>query len=119
MNGGTPIKAKERRVGEVVVVDLKGKLTIGVGDVVLRQVVQSLTERGETKILLNLESVGYMDSAGTGELVATHSSAKEQGVSLELLNLSAKVRDLLHYTQLVSVFESYADLDEAVRSFAD
>lgn len=111
------MKHHERRVEDVVIVDLDGKLTLGAGDVQLRQLVNDLIERGEKKILLNLEKVSYMDSAGTGELVSSYTSAQNRGASLKLLNLSSKVRDLLMFTQLITVFEDYTDVAEAVHSY--
>ncbi|NKB87119.1 MAG: anti-sigma factor antagonist [Acidobacteria bacterium] len=111
------MKHSERRVDDVVIVDLDGKLTLGSGDVQLRQIMSDLMERKETKILLNLEKVMYMDSAGTGELVAAYTTSNNNGASLKLLNLTAKVRDLLMFTQLISVFEDYSDVAEAVHSF--
>ena len=111
------MKHSERRVDDVVIVDLDGKLTLGSGDVQLRQIMSDLMERNEKKILLNLENVTYMDSAGTGELVAAYTTSNNNGASLKLLNLTAKVRDLLMFTQLISVFEDYSDVAEAVHSF--
>jgi anti-sigma B factor antagonist len=111
------MKHHEKRVEDVVVVALQGKLTLGGGDVQLRQLVNDLLDRGEKRILLDLGGVNYMDSAGTGELVAAYTSCNNRDAEMKLLNLSSKVRDLLMFTQLISVFEDYSDLAEAVRSF--
>jgi len=113
------LKHTERRVDDVIILELSGKLTLGSGDVQLRQLVNDLLERGEKKILLDLGGVSHMDSAGTGELVASYTSSNNQGASLKLLNLSSKVRDLLLFTQLISVFEDYSDVAEAVHSFSE
>jgi len=111
------MKFTERRDESVVIIDLKGKLTLGAGDVQLRQVIRDVLDRSEKSILLNLGGVGYMDSAGVGELVASFTTAQAQGADLKLLNLTAKIRDLLQFTQLISVFDSYDDEKEAVASF--
>lgn len=111
------MKHSERRVDDVVIIDLDGKLTLGAGDVQLRGIMTDLMDRKELKILLNLAKVSYMDSAGTGELVAAYTTCNNNGASLKLLNLTAKVRDLLMFTQLISVFEDYSDTAEAVHSF--
>ena len=113
------MKVSERRIDGVVIVDLKGKLTLGTGDVQLRQVIRDMLDRGEKSIVLNLGDVGYMDSAGVGELVASFTTAQAQGADLKLLNLTSKVRDLLQFTQLISVFDSYTDEQEAVASFGN
>ena len=111
------MKWNERRVDDVVILDLRGRLTLGSGDVLLRQLVADLLERGERKIVLNLDKVSYMDSAGTGELVATFTSAVNRGAKLKLLNLTSRIRDLLQFTQLISVFEHFSDESKAVASF--
>ena len=112
------MKCTERRVDGVVIVDLKGKLTLGSGDVQLRQVIRDLLERDEKAILVNLQKVRYMDSAGVGELVASFTTASSKEASLKLLNLTSKIRDLLQFTQLISIFESFSDETEAVASFS-
>jgi anti-sigma B factor antagonist len=111
------MKATVRKLGRVAVVDIVGKITIGEGDVLLRQKVQELLDAGESRILLNLEKVKYMDSAGIGELVACYKRAKEKEGTVKLLNPSGKVYDLLQLTKLEEVFDTYRDEGEALGSF--
>lgn len=111
------MKATVRTIGSVSVVDISGKITIGEGDVVLREKVTELLDSGQTNILLNLEKVKYMDSAGIGELVACYKRAKEKEGTVKLLNPSGKVYDLLQLTKLEEVFDTYRDEKEALVSF--
>jgi anti-sigma B factor antagonist len=111
------MKTTVRTVGQVSVVDLSGKITIGEGDVVLRDKVVELLDGGHAKILLSLEKVSYMDSAGIGELVACYKRAKEKSGTVKLLNPSGKVFDLLQLTKLEEVFETHTDEGEALVSF--
>jgi len=111
------MKATVRKLGRVAVVDITGKITIGEGDVLLRQKVQELLDAGESRILLNLEKVKYMDSAGIGELVACYKRAKEKDGTVKLLNPSGKVYDLLQLTKLEEVFDTFRDEGEALGSF--
>ena len=111
------MKATVRDIGDVSVVDLNGRITIGEGDVVLREKVGELIDGGHTKILLNLERVKYMDSAGIGELVACYKRAKEHEGIVKLLNPSGKVYDLLQLTKLEDVFETFREEKEALVSF--
>ncbi len=111
------MKWVERRIEEVVIIDLKGKLTLGSGDVQLRSIVRDLLDRDEKNIVLNLDKVSYMDSAGVGELVASYTTASNREADLKLLNLTSKIRDLLQFTQLISVFEHFSDEAEAIESF--
>ena len=111
------MKVNIRQEGEVSVVDLSGKITIGEGDVLLRERVNELLEAGENRILLNLEKVKYMDSAGIGELVACYKRAKEKDGTVKLLNPSGKVYDLLQLTKLEEVFDTYRDEGEELGSF--
>jgi anti-sigma B factor antagonist len=110
-------KATVRKIGRVAVVDLSGHVTIGEGDVVLKEKVDELLDEGQKQILLNLEKVKYMDSAGLGELVACLKRARERGGTVKLLNPSMKVADLLQLTKLEEVFDTYRDEKEALVSF--
>jgi anti-sigma B factor antagonist len=111
------MKATVRKLGKVAVLDIAGKITIGEGDVQLREKVNELLAAGESRILLNLEKVKYMDSAGIGELVACYKRAKEKQGIVKLLNPSGKVYDLLQLTKLEEVFDTYRDEGEALGSF--
>jgi len=107
----------ERNVGDVVVLDLKGKITLGEGDELLKDKVNSLVNQGHKKIILNLADVPYIDSAGLGEVVRTYTTVSRQGGSLKLLNLTKRITDLLSITKLLTVFETFDSENEAVRSF--
>ena len=111
------MKVNVRQIGKVSIVDLGGKITIGEGDVVMRNTVQELLDTGNQHILLNLEKVSYMDSAGIGELVACYKRAREKAGNVKLLNPSGKVYDLLSLTKLEEVFETFKDEREALVSF--
>ena len=108
----------ERPVGDVVVLDLKGKITLGEGDELLKDKVNSLLNQGQRKIVLNLGGVPYIDSAGLGEVVRTYTTVSRQGGSLKLLNLTKRITDLLSITKLLTVFETFESEDAAVRSFS-
>ena len=111
------MKTVVRKVGNVTVLDLKGKITIGAGDVMLREHINNLLEQGERNILLNMAEVTYMDSSGMGELISCYTSATNRGGKLKLLNLTTKIQDLLQITQLITIFEVYDNEAEAVVSF--
>jgi anti-sigma B factor antagonist len=108
----------ERAVGDVVVLDLKGKITLGKGDELLKDKVNSLVNQGHRKILLNLAEVPYIDSAGLGEIVRTFTTVSRQGGSLKLLNLTKRITDLLAITKLLTVFETFDTENDAIRSFS-
>ena len=108
----------ERPTGEVMILDLKGKLTIGEGDELLKGKVNNLIQQGHRKLLLNLEGVPYVDSAGLGEIVRTYTTVSRQGGKLKLLNLTKRIEDLLSITKLLTVFETFESEQEAVQSFS-
>ena len=112
------LNISERQVGDLTVLDMDGKITIGEGSVALRTVIRRLLEEGKKKILLNLARVGYIDSSGIGELVSSYSAivTKEQG-QLKLLSLTQKLQDLLTITKLLTVFDVYESEEEALASF--
>ncbi|HEX6202394.1 MAG TPA: STAS domain-containing protein [Thermoanaerobaculia bacterium] len=111
------MKINVRQRDGVTILEPKGKITIGVGDVALREAVHRELEAGHRNVLIDMGGVTTIDSSGIGELVSTYTSVSKRGGKLKLLNIPDKVSDILQITQLISVFESYGDEDEAVRSF--
>lgn len=101
----------------VTILDLKGKITIGVGDVAMREAIHEALSAGAKKMLVNLEDVSTIDSSGVGELVSSYTTVTNRGGKLKLLNLPPKVADILQITQLITVFDVFDEEDEAVRSF--
>lgn len=103
----------------VVILDLDGKLTIGDGDVALREELRDQLERGEKKLLLNLDGVKTMDSSGLGELVRCKASASQYQATIKLLHVQDKVQQVLEMTRLIGVFEDFSDEIDALASFRD
>src|SRR5215471_11970034 len=98
------MKVNVRQRDGVTILDLKGKITIGLGDVALRNAVQEVMGSGATNILINLRDVTTIDSSGVGELVSAFATATNRGAKLKLENLPSKVSDILQITQLITVF---------------
>ena len=111
------MKATSRSAGNVDIIKLDGKITIGAGDQQLREVISSAVNEGKTNILLDLSAVTTIDSSGIGELVGSYTTVTNRGGKLKLLHLPAKLNELLHVTQLITVFEVYDSEDEALKSF--
>ena len=108
---------EERIIGAVTILDLKGKMTLGEGDELLKDKINSLIHQGQKKLLLNLEGVPYIDSAGLGEIVRTYTTVSRQGGNLKLVNLTKRITDLLSITKLLTVFETFETEPEALKSF--
>jgi anti-sigma B factor antagonist len=108
----------QRATGDVVILDLKGKITLGEGDELLKDKVNSLLNQGQKKIILNLAEVPYIDSAGLGEIVRTYTTVSRQGGALKLLSLTKRITDLLSITKLLTVFETFDEESDAVKSFS-
>ena len=111
------MKATNKTVGNVEIIALQGKITIGSGDTQLREVISNAINAGKTNVLLDLSGVTTIDSSGIGELVGSYTSVSNRGGKLKLLHLPAKLNELLHVTQLITVFEVYDNEQEAVNSF--
>ena len=111
------MKASNRQVGGVTIVDLSGRITLGEGSVVLRDTIRDLVSKGKNKILLNLADVTYIDSSGIGELVSAFTTVRNQSGELKLLKLTKKVHDLLQITKLYTVFDIKDDEAAAVQAF--
>ena len=111
------MKATSRDVNGVEIVKLEGKITIGAGDSQLREVISNALGSGKNKILLDMSGVTTIDSSGIGELVGSYTTVTNRGGKLKLLHLPAKLNELLHVTQLITVFEVYENEQDALKSF--
>ena len=111
------LNISERQAGDVTILDLSGKITIGEGSVALRNTIRRLLGEGKNKILLNLASVGYIDSSGIGELVSSFTAVNKESGQLKLLKLTQKIQDLLAITKLLTVFDVFDDEGEALGSY--
>ena len=111
------LKIDTREVGQVTILDVKGRIVLGdeIGD--LRDAVRGLVADGKKKIILNLADVDYIDSSGVGELVGCFTTVRNAGGELKLLKLSQKVQDVLYVTKLYTVFDIREDEFTAVKSF--
>ena len=112
------VKLTSRHVGDVTVVDAAGRITLGEGASAFRDMIRELAAAGNTKLLLNLSEVSYIDSSGIGEMVSGYTNITNSGGQLKLVGLSKRIKDLLQITKLYTVFEAYDDEAEAVRSFS-
>lgn len=111
------LNISERQAGDITILDMDGKVTIGEGSVALRSKIRELLGAGKSKILLNLGGVGYVDSSGIGELVSSFTAVKKEGGSLKLLNLTQKIQDLLAITKLLTVFDVFDNEGDALSSY--
>ena len=111
------LDVKERQAGDVTILDLRGEVRIGEGSIALRDAIRNLADSGKKKLLLNLAGVSYIDSSGIGELIANYTTVSRQGGQLKLLKLTDRVQNLLVITKLLTVFDSYDNEAEALKSF--
>ena len=112
------LKMTNREVDGVSVVALDGRIVLGEESNALREKVKSLIADGKKKLVLNMNNVTFIDSAGLGTLVAAHHSAKTQGAALKLCHLGSKFQEVLQITKLLTVFDVYNTEAEAVSSFS-
>ncbi|HEY2973930.1 MAG TPA: STAS domain-containing protein [Pyrinomonadaceae bacterium] len=109
----------ERRDGDVIILDLKGRLRVGGNTVALHKSIRCLVLEKKIHILLNLAGVTYIDSCGLGELIASQVSVENQGGKIKLIGLTDSLRELLTATRLLTVFEVYENEADAIGAFAD
>jgi anti-sigma B factor antagonist len=112
------VKLSSRQVGDVSVLDVSGRITLGEGSSALRDTLRDMVSKGQKKILLNLGDVSYIDSSGIGELVSGFTTVANHGGQMKLLGLTKRVKDLLQITKLYTVFDVHDDEAAAIRSFA-
>ena len=109
----------KRTIGDVTILDLDGKLTIGKGDVVLRDALLEEMNKGIKNVVINLDKVTTIDSSGLGELIRCKVTATSSDAAVKLLHVNIKARKLLTMAQLVGVFEMFDDEELAVASFSE
>ena len=107
----------ERRVGDITILDLKGRLVLDDGDDQLRDKIGALSDEGRVNVLVNLQDVTYVDSCGIGVLIAKYVSLRRKGGSVKLLNLTPRSHHLMEISKLLSVFEIFESEEQAVASF--
>lgn len=107
-----------RDAGDVKIIELQGKITIGTGDLQMREAIHGVLNGGGRKILVSMKDVTTIDSSGVGELVGCFTTATHKGAKLKLLSLPAKINDVLTVTQLITVFDVFENESDALASFA-
>jgi len=112
------IQLNSRQVGDVNVIEVSGRITLGEGSSALRDALSAMVAQHQKKILLNLAAVPYVDSSGIGELVAAFSSVTKSGGQLKLSNLTKRVKDLLHISRHDMLFDIHEEEGGAIQSFA-
>jgi len=111
------MKFSTRKIGDVTVIDVDGKILLGEGDVEIKQTVDTLLKHGNKKILLNLAKVPYLDSAGLGEIIRCFTALRKSGGNFKLLSPNKRIIDLLSITKLLNVFDCYDNESSAIASF--
>ena len=107
----------ERRVGEVTILDLKGRIRISGGTLALHKAIRCLVDEGKAKILLNLAGVTHIDSMGLGELISSHVTLRQKGGEIKLINLTERIQDLMTITKLLTVFDVHENEADALANF--
>jgi anti-sigma B factor antagonist len=112
------LRITEREAGDVVILDLNGKINVGESSMALRSAVRRLLGEGKKNMLLNLAGVSSFDSGGIGELVSSYTAVnKKEDGQLKLMNLTRSLQDLLAITKLLTVFDCYDSEAEALSKF--
>jgi anti-sigma B factor antagonist len=111
------MKIEKRTVGDIIILDCSGKITLGEGTMTVRNTVRDILKNNGKKIILNLADVNYIDSSGIGELVSSYTTVTNSGGQLKLLNLTKKIQELLAITKLLTVFHVFEDEPAALASF--
>ncbi|MBP1624191.1 MAG: anti-anti-sigma factor [Acidobacteria bacterium] len=112
------MKFATRKAGDVVIIDVEGKILLGEGDVEIKKTVDDLLRKGHKKILLNLAKVPYLDSAGLGEIIRCFTALRKNGGHFRLLSPNKRILDLLSITKLLNVFDCFDNESSAIASFS-
>jgi anti-sigma B factor antagonist len=112
------MKYATRKVGDVVVIDIEGKILLGEGDVEIKKAVDDLLNKGSKNILLNLANVPYIDSAGLGEIIRCFTALRRNNGNFKLLSPNERIINLLEMTNLLNVFDWFDEEPSALKSFS-
>ena len=112
------MKSTIRDQEDIRIIELSGKITIGSGDVKLRELINAAINDGQKNIILNLQGVSAIDSSGIGEMVACYTTVTNRGGQLSLMKLSPKINDILQVTQLITVFDIFDNEEEAIENIS-
>jgi anti-sigma B factor antagonist len=112
------MKFSTRKIGNVVIIDVEGKVLLGEGDVEIKQAVDGFLKQGQKRILLNLAKVPYLDSAGLGEIIRCFTTLRKNGGDFKLLSPNKRIMDLLSITKLLDVFDCFDNESSAIISFS-
>jgi anti-sigma B factor antagonist len=107
----------KRKKGDVVILDLSGNLTLGSPEQQFKDTIADLTARKQTKVIVNLQGVEFMDSSGVGALVKSFTTLSKSGGKLKLLQAGKFIQHTLKLTGLIGIFELYDDEASALSSF--
>ena len=108
------MKATVRKLEKVTILDLSGKLIMGVGDVFLRDKIRNLVEEGEKNVILTLSNVRFIDACGLGQIIQSYRRIRDAGGNLAILNISGKVNKVLNITGISQVIKVFDDEKEAI-----
>jgi anti-sigma B factor antagonist len=112
------MKLSTRKIEEVIIIDVDGKIRLGEGDTEIKQAVDNFLKRGNKKIILNLAKVPYLDSAGLGEIIRCFTTLRKNGGHFKLLSPNKRIVDLLSITKLLNVFDCFESESSAIASFS-
>ncbi|RMF66312.1 MAG: anti-sigma factor antagonist [Calditrichaeota bacterium] len=112
------MKMNEKTAGDIVVLELSGKIMGGPDASLLNEKLHELIEAGRTKVVADLDKVHWMNSSGLGILIGGLTTMRNNGGDLKLANITDRIQSLLMITKLLTVFETFDSVEAAVESFA-
>ncbi|HOT00758.1 MAG TPA: STAS domain-containing protein [Acidobacteriota bacterium] len=111
------MQINEKEVNGITVLEIHGKILMGEGDIAIKKKIDDLLAKNTKKVILDLSSVPYIDSSGLGELIRCYTTMRKANGTLKLANVTDRIVDLLTITKLITVFEYYKTVDDAIKSF--
>jgi anti-sigma B factor antagonist len=111
------MKLKTREQDGVVILEIKGQMIGGSEAAELQEAIKSNLAKGAKRFILNLQEVDRMNSTGLGNLIGGLTTVRNAGGELKLAMVAEKIQSLLVITKLVTIFESFETVEEAIHSF--
>lgn len=111
------MKLSDRIDNGIVILEPKGKIMGGPDASLLNDKIHEYIESEHKKVVIDLAQVEWMNSTGLGILISGYTKLRNHEGVLKLANITDKIQSLLTITKLVTVFETFDSVDEAVKSF--
>ncbi|HNR66596.1 MAG TPA: STAS domain-containing protein [bacterium] len=111
------MQLKEKIVGDVAILELKGKLMGGPETQEIHSKVKDLADKKQLKVIIDLGKVTWMNSTGLGAMMSSLTTLRNAKGDLKLVRVTDKVKSLFMVTKLITIFDTFDSVEDAIAAF--